>query len=106
METLSARLDGQGDPWSVLFDAAAEDRPEGASELVPSWIYEVEGGARVKRGVPVFPFSREVGKLERLQKGLAVYRLAFGQPRQEYLLTFLAAHAAATEERLRLEPPE
>src|SRR5690606_2460228 len=42
---LGERWTGNGDPWEVLFDAAAEDRPAGASELVPYWIYEVEDGA-------------------------------------------------------------
>lgn len=105
LATLQDRLDGQPDPWRVLFDAAAGDRPLGANELVPYWIYEVEGGARVERRVPMFPFSREVGKLERLQKGLAVYRLAFGQPRQEDLLRFLAASEQPGSLTVNLEPP-
>ena len=69
-----------------MFQAAALDRPPGANELIPFWIYEIPGGAVVERRVPMFPLSREVGKLEGLQRGIALYRLAFGQPRQENLL--------------------
>ena len=106
LDTLAVRLDGQRDPWEVMFDAAAEDRPEGVNELVPYWIYEVDGGARVERRVPMFAFSREVGKLERLKKGLALYRLAFGQPRQEDLVEILAKLAAEGFAPISLEPPE
>ena len=54
LETLLASMDGQGDPWEVLFDAAAADRPPGTDDLVPYWIYEVDGGARIERRVPMF----------------------------------------------------
>ena len=86
---LLRRLEDGDDPWKQLFDAAAEDRAQGANELQPYWIYEIPGGARVERRMPMFSFSREVGKLERLRKGLVVYRLVLGQPRQEDLMEFL-----------------
>jgi hypothetical protein len=104
-------MDGHPDPWQVLFDAAASDREPGANELVPYWIYELRGGVRVERRVPMFPFSREVGKLERLKRELAVYRLAFGQPRQEDLVAYLTRVGGAGKngvmaQRISLEPPE
>jgi hypothetical protein len=83
-----------GDPWETLFQLAAETRPEGANDLIPYWIYEDGGHARVERRVPMLPLSREVGRLTHLKRSLSVYRLAFGQPRQEDLLTHL-------EERLQ-----
>ena len=43
------------------------------------------------RIIPFYPFSRDRAKLSTLLKTLALYRLAFGQPRQaelvEHLLT-------------------
>ena len=78
------------DPWDRLFARAAADRPEGMSELMPYWLFETEGGWSVERRVPLLPLSREVAKLERLKGMLAIYRLAFGQPRQEDLVTYLA----------------
>lgn len=35
---------------------------------------------------------KEVQKLEMLKRGLVLYRLVFGQPRQEELMAFLAAN--------------
>ena len=58
-------------------------------------------------------FTREVGHLDRLKRNLALYRLVFGQPRQEDLLAHLAdrldvddAEAKATAWRISLEPPK
>ena len=87
---LRDHLTDSGDPWQVLFDAAASQRPPETNELEPYWVYPVPGGASVERRVPMFPLSRETGRLAALQRGLALYRLAFGQPRQEDLLAFLA----------------
>ena len=102
---------GSGDPWKFLFEQARSDRPEGCSDLIPYWVYE-EGSARIERRVPLIPFSKEVGQLERLKRSLALYRLVFGQPRQEDLLTHLTnrmdlneAEAATTRWRISLEPP-
>jgi len=78
-----------GDPWEQLFDLAGGHGFADGSDLVPYWIYEVEGGVRVERRVPMLPFSREEARLRRLKRGLAIYRLAFGQPRQEDLLAYL-----------------
>ena len=77
------------DPWDKLFSRAADDRPAGMSELMPYWLFETEGGWSVERRVPLLPLSREIAKLKRLKQMLAVYRLAFGQPRQEDLLAYL-----------------
>ena len=37
----------------------------------------------------MLPMSREIDQLERLKKSLAVYRMVFGQPRQEDLAAWL-----------------
>ena len=67
--------------WKILFRRARDERPPGASDLVPYWIFE-HGDARVERRVPLPPYSSEVDQLRRLLGSLAVYRLAFGQPRK------------------------
>ncbi|MCJ8501355.1 DEAD/DEAH box helicase [Desulfatitalea alkaliphila] len=77
------------DPWQTLFEIAAHGKTNGHSDLIPYWIFE-EGTARVERRIPLLPYSREVGKLKRLKKGLALYRMVFGQPRQEDLLFSLS----------------
>ena len=78
-----------GDPWQTLFYIAAQQKPNGVSDLIPYWIFE-DGSSRVERRIPLLPYSKEVGKLKRLKQGLALYRLVFGQPRQEDLLFSLS----------------
>ena len=78
-----------GDPWEHLFNLAKMGRNPEDDDLVPYWIYEIENGATVERRVPVLPLSRDAAQLRRLKRSLAVYRLAFGQPRQEDLLAYL-----------------
>ncbi len=105
-------LAGGGDPWATAFALAAGDRRPADSELVPYWIYPLEHGAGVERHILALPLSRELDRLQVLRDALAVYRLAFGQARQEdvidHLLTRLGpdrAAALAAELRIDLRPP-
>jgi hypothetical protein len=103
---------GQGaipdDPWKTMFDAARAET-DIDTDLIPYWIYE--GPVKVERRVPMLPFSREVRRLEWLKRSLTVYRLAFGQPRQEDLLEYLHSVLGAetsvedlADLQIRLEP--
>jgi hypothetical protein len=47
-------------------------------------------------GGPANLVSREVPQLSRLKQMQAVYPLAFGQPRQEDLLSYLSHYGAST----------
>ncbi|MFZ5785078.1 MAG: C-terminal helicase domain-containing protein, partial [Acidobacteriota bacterium] len=100
----------RGDPWDHLFDLARQSRPPDATDLVPYWLYELDGGARIERRVPMLPLSREVTRLGALKRSLAVYRLALGQPRQEDLLEFLGrvgngdGHPLFVPYRIGMEP--
>ena len=75
-----------------VFDVAAvEERTgNGKCELIPYWHVEADK-YQIERIIPFYPFSRDRAKLSSLLKTLAIYRLAFGQPRQaelvEHLLT-------------------
>lgn len=80
----------QADPWQWLFDAAVHERKASDSDLVPYWVYPVEGGAAIERHVPAYPLSRDVERFKALRESLALYRMVFGQPRQEELLSYLA----------------
>jgi hypothetical protein len=80
------------DPWDELFAAARVGRDRREGDLVPYWVYApTEGSARIERYVPSLPLSREVEKLEQLKRSLAVYRLAFGQPRQDDMTAYLSS---------------
>ena len=96
------------DPWALMFEQARSEANSG-TDLIPYWIYE--GSVRVERRVPILPFSREVARLAWLKRSLTVYRLAFGQPRQDDLLDYLQALAGSgmgisdlADLQIRLEP--
>lgn len=78
--------------WDALFDVAAvqERTGNGKCELIPFRHVEADE-YQIERIIPFYPFSRDRAKLSSLLKTLAIYRLAFGQPRQaelvEHLLT-------------------
>lgn len=84
------------DIWDDLFRIAAMVEREGTSkcELVPYWHVETEGfeAYRIERIIPFYPFSRDRTKLASILRTLAIYRLAFGQPRQSELIDHLLTH--------------
>lgn len=82
------------DPWRVLFDHARALR---GGDLQAFWLFETESGARIERRVPLLPLSRDAVQLVRLKRGLALYRLVFGQPRQEDLLAHLGERLPPSE---------
>lgn len=88
---------GRPDVWSELFRRAAEECAATSDELRPYWIYPLEGGASVERHVPALPLSRELLRYRALCRSLAVYRMVFGQPRQEDLTAFLLEHYTEEE---------
>ena len=82
------------DVWALIFqlaERAAQKAGEYEDGLVPHWI--AYGEHRVERHVPLLPYTAEVDAFKRLKRQLAAYRVAFGQPRQEELITLLD-HAA------------
>jgi hypothetical protein len=87
------------DPWQLLFDRARSDRAADANDLVPYWVYPLDGGARIERYVPSLPLSRDQSRLEALVRSLVVYRAAIGQPRQQDLVDFLLARLPEDEVR-------
>lgn len=87
------------DPWVALFQRGVGDRDEDDNELVPYWIYSVDGGAKIERHVPALPMSRDLLRLDSLRRSLAVYRMAFGQSRQEDLVAYLLSRCSEAEVR-------
>ena len=78
------------DIWRLIFELAeraAQADDEHEDGLVPQWI--AYGEHRVERHVPLLPYTTEVDAFKRLKRQLAAYRVAFGQPRQEELITLL-----------------
>jgi hypothetical protein len=91
------------DPWERIFELAQNDRAPKDNDLVPYWIYPLEGGAQIERHVPALPLSKDLVKLHALLRSLVVYRMAFGQPRQEDLVAYLLARLTPEQAEEQLE---
>ena len=79
---------GSNDLWRALFEAA-QAGSSGGRGLVPYWLFPVADGAHIERHVPALPLSWDASQLQALKRSLAVYRMVFGQPRQDDLVAFL-----------------
>lgn len=98
------------DAWETAFALGRSCRPSDENDLVPYWLFP--GEAKIERHVPALPFSREVERLHWLRRALAIYRMVFGQNRQEDLISYLLIHipeserpAIAAELQIDLTPP-
>jgi hypothetical protein len=98
------------DPWASIFRTALKQRPNAQNDMVPFWIFD--GPSKIERRLPMLPLSREAARVDDLKQSLALYRLTFGQPRQEELLEFLKRHtkdganaSGALERHIDLRPP-
>ena len=72
----------------------------------PDSVYE--GSAKIERHVPALPLSRDRQCAIELQRALAVYRMVFGQPRQDDLIEYLLQRLGRDEieqilEQIRLD---
>jgi helicase-like protein len=90
------------DPWEGLFAAARAARAPGQTDLVPYWVFNGNGTFKIRRYIPALPLSRERAASTRLRASLGVYRMVYGQPRQEDLLAFLQSSRGVTEKDLEL----
>src|SRR5262249_44098234 len=100
---------GTSDVWTSLFELAARQRDESLGDLKPYWVFP--GEAQIERYILGYPLSRDDAQWRRLRELLALYRLAYGQPRQDDMIELLARRGAHTgserldELRLVLRPP-
>lgn len=84
--------------WDKLFAYAEQQtRQHRKSDLEPYW-HLSSGSAKIERIVPLMPMSKDLIKLNQSLKVLSLYRLAFGQPRQEELLDNLLERNFSDEE--------
>ena len=74
-------------PWELAY-RFVDDEFAADGGLVPHWVF-AEGDARIQRQSPVLPLSRDAEQVGALRRSLAVYRMVFGQPRQDDLLEFI-----------------
>jgi formylglycine-generating enzyme required for sulfatase activity len=84
------------DLWDDLFRIAEFMERDGKPycQLVPFWHVETSeaNSFKIERIIPFYPFSRDRARLSSILRTLAIYRLAFGQPRQSELIEHLLKH--------------
>ena len=87
--------------WESIFDNAEKKYKTDSSGIKPFW-YLDEGNSNIERFVPYHPLSKDHKKYEQLKITLALYRLTFGQPRQEELIEALDGLNLSEDEIVRL----
>ena len=101
--------------WPALISAAVratDASGASANGLRPHWIYEGSAAqpAYIEAVIPLPPLSREARRADILSRQAALYRLAFGQPRQSDLIALLDKTNLQPEEReelfIQLAPPK
>lgn len=75
------------DPWDAAYRIAGEHADENLGAFAPYWVFP--GDARMERHVAPFALSTDEARLAQTKRDVAFYRLTFGQPRQEDMLTLL-----------------
>jgi hypothetical protein len=76
--------------WDTYFKCAEEINNKDLSGIKPYWYLEgnkdEKDSTMIERFVPIHKFSKDQNKYEQLKATLGLYRLTFGQPRQEELI--------------------
>ncbi|MER5337830.1 helicase-related protein [Micromonospora sp. NPDC002717] len=102
---VEALRSAEPDVWKSAYDAAR--RQSRIGDMAPYWVYP--GEAHIERHVLPLPLSRDLARYEQLKRDLALYRLTFGQPRQEDMLALLASAGlgdqSADRDTIDLRPP-
>ncbi|NOH43439.1 helicase [Vibrio cyclitrophicus] len=101
-ENYTPDIGNKADVWGQLFEQAANGDTNKTSDLEPYW-FTPKGKAQIERIVPTYPMSKEVAKYAGVKKILVLYRLAFGQPRQQELLESFTACDIESEEFNRVK---
>ncbi len=88
----------EGPAWDFLFQYAElyEGKNKKKPELVPYWHIEPKT-IHLERLAPMIPYSLEVQQMQRIIRTLTLYRLTFGQPRQEELVEALSKELSEEE---------
>jgi hypothetical protein len=73
--------------WPEMFDRAAHDMKGNHSDLIPYWCLPkgFNFSHKIERIVPMYPYSQDRFRYDKLIEVLSLYRLTLGQPRQEEL---------------------
>jgi hypothetical protein len=98
----SAVRDAASNIWATIFATlvASDESPSTKKHgLFPHWIYQAlgesgegtKGKEMVRRHLMFYARSSDVERYEQLKRSLSLYRLVFGQPRQQDIVERLIA---------------
>ncbi|NYF96897.1 helicase [Janibacter cremeus] len=90
-------------PWPHLFELATDLRNE-HGHFTPDWVYP--GPAKIQRHLAPYAMSRDEEQYRKVERDVALYRLALGQPRQEDMVSLVRkqVEAGAKPARINLMP--
>ncbi|UJJ55205.1 MULTISPECIES: helicase-related protein [Rhodanobacter] len=97
------------DPWKAAFRLGLDEQ-ERFGDFAPWWVYP--GPAKIERIVMPYPLSIDNQRLASLKRDVELYRMTFGQPRQEDMLELLKQRYESESEVTRrgllldLRPPQ
>lgn len=99
-DAFSVKMRDSDNPWTAGYALAAErDDERSVDGLAPDWVFA--GDHKVIREIMPYQLSTDSVRLSRIHRRVALYRLTFGQPRQEDLLDVLQAHNVKSEDAER-----
>jgi hypothetical protein len=96
------------DIWDRIFEIAVQERDDNVGDLNPYWIFP--GPHKTERHILEFHLSRDGKQWEKLRDSLVLYKLAYGQPRQEDMVELLSRRGVVADDedigqyRIRLSP--
>ena len=90
--------------WQAKFDQTRQKYGQGSSELIPYWCLPEEYPYQyhIERVVPMYPYSRDQLRYQRLIEVLALYRLTLGQPQQDEIMAMLQKEKLNKEQKEKL----
>lgn len=93
-----AQIAGEEKPWDKLFELAKNDKEfaKFPCDIVPGWHFDSDG-VSIERIVPLYQFSQDIQRYADMLRILGLYRLTFGQPRQEELAEALDSILSSDE---------
>ena len=97
-------LNFENDIWDEIFKkASSKEKIEGCSDLIPYWglTDKKDDLIKIERTVPIYPFSRDETKYDRLIEILSLYRITLGQARQEELINKIIRKFNISEKEIK-----
>ncbi|MCH5256185.1 MAG: hypothetical protein J1D87_02785 [Lachnospiraceae bacterium] len=90
----------EGCDWTNKFEQTRLKYGQNSSEMIPYWCLpdDYPYKYQIERIVPMYPFSQDMAKYDRLINVLALYRLTLGHPRQEEMISILQQEVLTKEQ--------